>query len=145
MIKKSTTIFFLFAAFILACGQETKKESSQEKSDSTTPMTIHEDISVAEFTSMYDPNKHILLDVRTPEEWNEGHLENAIHINYYQDSFEDEIKKLDRDKSYFIYCKSGGRSGKTLHKFKEIGFVEAYNIEGGITSLKAEGVTIITE
>ncbi len=74
----------------------------------------------------------IILDVRTPEEYKEGYIENALNINFYSDEFNSELRKLDKDKAYLIYCRSGGRSGRTLNMMKQLGFKEVYNIQGGM-------------
>lgn len=74
----------------------------------------------------------VILDVRTPEEFAEGHIENAVNIDFYADTFPDELDVLDRDKTYLIYCQSGGRSGSATRMMKELGFKDVYNMEGGI-------------
>ncbi len=79
----------------------------------------------------------ILLDVRTRDEFNSGHLEGALQIDFFQSNFHDEIKKLDKDKKYFVYCKVGGRSSKAMKYMISIGFKDVCNIEGGIDQLSA--------
>ena len=54
-----------------------------------------------------------LIDVRTPDEWREGVIEKALLINYFDDDFKEQLNKLDKTKPIALYCKSGGRSGKT--------------------------------
>jgi len=85
----------------------------------------------------------IIIDVRTPEEYANGHIENAINLNYYSKTFKDELNKLDRNKTYFIYCRTGGRSGMALDTMKELGFTKVYNMLGGITQWEAEGLPTI--
>ena len=74
----------------------------------------------------------VILDVRTPEEFAEGHIENAVNIDFYADTFPDELDVLDRDKTYLIYCQSGDRSGSAARMMEELGFQDAYNMKGGI-------------
>jgi rhodanese-related sulfurtransferase len=74
----------------------------------------------------------VILDVRTPEEFAEGHIENAVNIDFYADTFPDELDVLDRDKTYLIYCQSGGRSGSAARMMEGLGFQDAYNMKGGI-------------
>ncbi|MEA1963508.1 MAG: rhodanese-like domain-containing protein [Candidatus Aerophobetes bacterium] len=81
-----------------------------------------------------------IIDVRTPEEYANGHIENAINLNYYSKTFRDELDKLDRSKTYFIYCRSGIRSKKALNIMKELGFTKVYNMLGGITQWEAKGL-----
>jgi rhodanese-related sulfurtransferase len=73
-----------------------------------------------------------ILDVRTPEEYEAGYIEDALNIDFYNEGFKSALRKLDRDKAYIIYCRSGNRSGRTLDMMKQLGFKEVYNIEGGM-------------
>jgi len=87
--------------------------------------------------------RFVIMDVRTPEEYAKGHLEKAINLDYRSKTFKDDLNKLDKNKVYLIYCRSGGRSAKVLDIMKELGFTEAYNVLGGITQWEAEGLPII--
>jgi len=87
----------------------------------------------------------IILDVRTPEEFSEEHIENAINLNYYSKTFIDDLNTLDKHKTYLVYCRSGNRSGKALSIMEELGYVEAYNMLDGINRWKAAGLPISTE
>ena len=74
-----------------------------------------------------------LLDVRTSEEnQNDGGIEGAVNIDFYGDSFQAELDKLNKDIPTLVYCRSGGRSGKTAVMMKEKGFKEVYDLEGGM-------------
>jgi len=75
----------------------------------------------------------VILDVRTPGEFSEGHIENAVNLDFHADAFADELESLDKKKTYLIYCRTGGRSGNALKMMKEKGFKDVYNMEGGIT------------
>lgn len=85
----------------------------------------------------------VILDVRTPEEFSRGHLENAVNINYYANNFQKDLAKLDKTKTYLIYCLSGSRSGKALNSMKQLGFARVYNISGGILQWQKEGYRIV--
>ena len=73
-----------------------------------------------------------LIDVRTPAEYNGGHLKNATNININDDSFDEKIAKLDKSKPVLVYCMSGGRSSRAAEKLHTTGFNEVYNLDGGI-------------
>lgn len=94
------------------------------------------DGSIAENVNVEEFSKHLadaqILDVRTPEEWNEGIIEGAIMANFYDDDFEAQLEKLDKEKPVAVYCKSGGRSGQTMEQMNSLGFKEVYNLKGGI-------------
>ncbi len=83
-----------------------------------------------------------LIDVRTPEEFVEGHIENAKMINYKATGFEQEISKLDKNKPVFLYCRSGRRSARAYALFIELGFTEVYDLEGGFNKWKTDGKNI---
>jgi rhodanese-related sulfurtransferase len=87
----------------------------------------------------------VILDVRTPGEYEKGHLKGAVMVNFLKRGFNRKLSKLDRDKAYIVYCKSGGRSAKTLTKMKKRKFREAYNMLGGIRDWTKEGYDIIIE
>lgn len=91
-----------------------------------------EHISVHKFRDMIDDDKYVILDVRTKDEYNEGHVENATLIDFYEDNFMNEIAKLDPEKEYLVYCHSGGRSGKAMNMMGQMGFKNVYNMSGGM-------------
>ena len=84
-----------------------------------------------------------IIDVRTPEEVAGGYIEGAINIDFYADTFEAELGILDKSKVYLIYCRTGGRSGPTLPIMEELGFLEVYDIEGGILAWIEEELPVI--
>ncbi len=110
--------------------------------EKTAAQTI-KDISVKEVYDLIGKNKDnqsfIIIDVRTPEEFANEHIENGLNLDYYSEKFRDELNKLDKEKAYLIYCRSGNRSGKALTIMKELAFREVYNMLGGIIQWKAEG------
>lgn len=77
-----------------------------------------------------NPNPQ-LIDVRTPEEYNGGHIENAKNINWYDADFASQVSTLDKSKPVFVYCKAGGRSAEAAFKLNELGFKNIYNLQGG--------------
>lgn len=85
-----------------------------------------------------DPNAFI-LDVRTPEEVEEGYIPGAANIDIYLgQGFMDEIEKLDKSKNYYVYCRSGNRSGQACAILNSIGIANAYNLEGGFMNWEGE-------
>lgn len=77
-----------------------------------------------------------IIDVRTKEEFEESHIEDAINIDIYSPSFEGAITDLDKTKSYLIYCTSGGRSLQATMFMRKNGFANVENLGGGISSLE---------
>ena len=86
-----------------------------------------------------------LVDVRTPEEHDEGYIANSQNIDYKSPTFDEDIKKLDKTKPVILYCKTGKRSAKCAKKLKEAGFEQIYELEGGITEWKYKGLEVIVE
>jgi len=107
------------------------------------PAQIIKDISVKEAYDMIQKNlenpNFIILDIRTPEEFNSGHIKGAINIDYYAPDFVEQLKSLDKNKTYLIYCRTGHRSGNAKSIFKQLGFREVENMVGGINRWKEEG------
>lgn len=76
----------------------------------------------------------VLIDVRTPSEYESGHIEKAINVDYENSNFESEVKKLDPAKTYFVYCRSGNRSSKAIVIMNNNGIKNIYDLRGGISS-----------
>lgn len=84
-------------------------------------------------------NDPIIIDVRTPQEWEEGVVANALLINIqHTEDFIEKISKMDKSKPYFIYCRSGNRSGQACQYMESIGFTETYNLMGGMLEWTGE-------
>jgi rhodanese-related sulfurtransferase len=85
----------------------------------------------------------VVLDVRTDAEVADGIIENAIHIDIHKgQGFIDEIEALDKSKSYYVYCRSGNRSGQACKIMEQLGFDNAYNLEGGMLEWTGDVVDI---
>jgi rhodanese-related sulfurtransferase len=84
-----------------------------------------------------------LIDVRTPDEFNDGHIENAVNINFMSDDFDTNVAGLNKDKPILVYCKSGGRSAKAAARLKELGFTTISDLEGGISNWTSENKPIV--
>lgn len=80
----------------------------------------------------------VLLDVRTPEEYNEGHLKNAVLLDYNGGLFDSAFMMLAKEKTYLIYCRSGMRSDNAATKMKTAGFKKVYQLKNGIKAWKGD-------
>ena len=133
-------------------GKESKvTEDTLTKEETKEEISIAEDETIAEVTSIsveevYEIIKnnqdYIILDVRTKEEFNEGHLEDAILIPVSE--LESRLDELPKDKSIITYCGSGGRSGNAANILVENGFRKVYDM-GGILDWQEEGYPVICE
>ncbi|MEZ4902018.1 MAG: rhodanese-like domain-containing protein [Spirosomataceae bacterium] len=76
----------------------------------------------------------VILDVRTPAEMRSGHIKGAINIDLMSADFQQKVAKLDKNKTYFVYCRSGNRSGQACKMMGDAGFEHLYNLSGGMMS-----------
>ncbi len=98
------------------------------------------DLSQKEWTEQLENSTNaFLLDVRTPEEVADGYIPNATNIDIHLgQGFLDEIEKLDKSKTYFVYCRSGARSGQACAIMNSVGFENAYNLLGGFMNWEGD-------
>jgi len=87
--------------------------------------------------------KPVLIDIRTPEEYAAGHLENSVLTDYYAPDFKDKLNLLDKSAKYLIYCRSGKRSAAALKIMQELGFKDIHDIAGGINAWIAAGFSVV--
>ncbi|WP_372768036.1 rhodanese-like domain-containing protein [Lutibacter sp.] len=113
------TILLFVAVLGISCNTK-----SQSQTDSISV------ISPTEFKEKAVNNT--IIDVRTPQEFSEGHIEGAVNINFFDATFLEQISKYKKDEPVFIYCKSGNRSGQASKKISDSGFKQIYDLEGGI-------------
>ena len=85
----------------------------------------------------------VVLDVRTPEEFKEGHIEGAVNINLNSKVFKHEIGRLDRQKTYLVYCRTGRRSKEAVRIMQDLGFTNLLLFEGDIVGWKAEKLPLV--
>lgn len=93
----------------------------------------------ARFEKLTKKKNTYVFDVRTPEEYKSGFIDNAVNYNVMDSvAFVSTIASLDRNKKYLLYCQSGRRSGKALVMMKNMGFRKVYHLKGGVTEWKGE-------
>ena len=120
--------FFLFFFFFLSCVYSPNNADKMINLSETEWVKLHD-----------ESEESVIIDVRTDDEFSTGYIEGAVNIDFYMgNKFISEIDKLDKSKSYFIYCKSGARSGQTCELMKQKGFKKVYNLEGGILGWTGE-------
>lgn len=127
-MKTNHLFLFLISLILTSCNGQS----------STAVKTI--DVKTYSDKIKATPNAQI-LDVRTPEEYASGNIENSDNVNWLSDSFVLKTDKYDKTKPVFVYCKSGGRSLKAANKLAELGFTSIYNLEGGILKWEAAGLS----
>jgi thioredoxin 1 len=96
-------------------------------------------LSPSDFEAKMTSASGQLIDVRTPEEFNIDHLANATNLDIYSAKFDSEINKLDKQKTYYVYCQRGGRSANAVEKFHKAGFKNVFELDGGVVNWAKEG------
>ena len=141
---KTSLLTVAVACTMLSCAQS--PSTSETASSAQDTVAIMEDVSNHTFLAlMADKREALLLDVRTPEEWNEGHLAGASHADYWGDeqAFQAAMDAIPRDRPVLVYCAGGGRSGLTAKELIKAGHREVYNLENGISGWVAEGHPVV--
>jgi phage shock protein E len=100
-------------------------------------------VDPVEFSEVIAQPGVIILDVRTPEEFNAGHIENAININVADSNFSSEVSKLDKNATVAVYCRSANRSAVATKEMSELGFTDMYDMQGGIIDWEAAGGPVV--
>jgi thioredoxin len=138
-MKSKNFTFFALLFLLISCKGQNKEVSNTTSEQNAV---ISESIDATVFAEKIKASNTIqLVDVRTPDEFNSKHLQNAVNINFNDSNFESEITKLDKSKPTYIYCLSGGRSGAALSQMKALGFKEVYNMKGGMMKWNALGLS----
>lgn len=142
-MKKLLFIIPLSLSFA-AMSCSTNNEGNSNLTESSVKVqqeneVISKDVDVAEFAELVKNKEGQILDVRTPEEWAEGSIKDAIKMNFFDDNFNTKLAELDKSKPVYVYCKSGGRSGKATKQMKKMGFTAVYNLNGGIGAWNSAG------
>jgi rhodanese-related sulfurtransferase len=130
------TLATILAMIPLACSSEPAVEGQ-----------IILDLSPAEARTMIQENlgqtDFVLLDVRTPSEFAAGHIEGAVLLDFNSGNFQAEAEKLDKNKRYLVYCRTSNRSGQAVNLMKNLGFMEVYDLDGGIVAWEAAGYPVV--
>lgn len=102
-------------------------------------------VNATEFDKLINSVEGIVLDVRTIDEVNEGHIENATNVDFYASDFTDKLNLIRKDVPIYVYCRSGGRSAKVVVEMKDLGFHKVYNLLDGFGAWKSEGFNVVSE
>jgi len=119
---------------------EKAKPNKSEKAPNIDAIQFsYRDISTKEFMEYIHDPKAIVIDVRTPEEYEKGSIANAKNINIRSDDFVNDVSsKAEKNKSLYVFCQSGGRSAKACKLLIDAGYQNVYNLNGGYAALVSE-------
>lgn len=127
-MKKLIAILSISALFLTGCGSSGASVTNQ---------------GAADFAKTITDSSVVVLDVRTPGEFMVGHIANAINIDVEGMQFNADVSKLDKTKTYAVYCHSGRRSGIATSEMSKLGFKTLFNLEGGTGAWSAAGQTLV--
>lgn len=146
------------ALIISACGEnlESAADNPSETADQTAETPAGDGTDAAAGVRLVSPDEAaaivaegrpelVVLDVRTAEEFAEGHLEGATMLDFYQADFADNLAELDRDTPYVLYCRSGNRSGQARTMMADLGFSSVVDVDGGITAWTGAGLPLVAD
>lgn len=105
----------------------------------------YKNVGAAEFKSMMEKSKGVLIDLRTPDEIKKGKIKGALEIDFLSTDIDQKIDKLDKNKTYYVYCQGGGRSADCAELMINKGFKKVINLEKGFSDWKKSGFEIETK
>lgn len=97
------------------------------------------------FKAAIDKDDALLIDVRTTEEFNEGHIEGAANIDWLGGTLLTDVSGIDKTKPVLLYCTSGGRSGEAMEAMKKAGFTDVHDLKGGFLAWEADKQPVISQ
>lgn len=116
--------------------------STDVATDAGAGIRVVDPVAAAEL--LEEEPERIVVDVRTPGEFAQGHLEGARLVDYNAPDFKERIAELDRDESYVIYCRSGNRSAGARQVMEDLGFTDVVDVDGGIIAWNQQGLPTTT-
>jgi rhodanese-related sulfurtransferase len=126
---------------LASCGDSGPADAGAQPS--AQPQWNVQDVDPAAAQKLMAENPNVrVLDVRTPEEYAEGHIKGAINVDFKASGFAGEVAKLDKNKSYIVHCRSGNRSGKSLPVLKQQGFGAIYHLNKGFNAWQEAGMAV---
>lgn len=134
-IKHIPTMLFisLLALWMAGCSSSSKT-------------AIHH-LSARDAQSLITQNRgnpgFVILDIRTPAEFKQGHIAGAAILDYYNPSFRKDLERLDKSKTYLIYCRTGNRTSRTLAMVENMGFYTIYHMQRGIVEWYAQKLPLV--
>jgi rhodanese-related sulfurtransferase len=137
------TLFIAGVGLVCMFGGCLAKQTTSSKAD----LSLIKDVTPVQSNSLIQRNqenaKFVILDVRTPQEYSEGHIAGAVNIDYYASDFKNRVDKLDKTNIYLIYCRTGIRSAAASKIISGLGFKNIYNMMGGITDWQTMGFPVV--
>lgn len=132
MIKNILPVLTAVLFFTFAQSCESHAQSSKGGEAVASAASAYQNIDVATFKKLMSGSNVVVLDVRTPGEIAQGKIAGAMELNFNSPDFAQQTAKLDKSKTYLVYCRSGNRSGQACNIMQQQGFGKLYNLKGGM-------------
>lgn len=136
-----TALAIATVLILSGCGGEDRL-ADQPVPDAVTDEIAPGKVTPAEAATLAAAGVSV-IDVRTPEEFAGGHLEAATLVDFYDETFADQIAALDPGGDYLVYCRSGNRSGQAVALMQQLGFEQVYDLDGGVVAYEAAGLPLV--
>ena len=128
-----TLLILTSSLFLLNACSTPPSHASQESIQTQTKQMHEKHVNAKQAQQLLASSPQVkVIDVRTPKEFSEGHIENAMNIDFKSPTFSKQLSKVDKSTPYLIHCRSGNRSTQSLATFKELEFDTVYHLDGGI-------------
>ena len=142
-MKKFVSLTFVCLPLIATVGCSSSDEASTDETVVGTTMTTQATDTTAPTDAASAPVDNIVIDVRTPGEFAEGHLDGAVNLDLEGGVFEQQFSKLSKDGTYSIYCRSGRRSAVAVQMMKDAGYTFVIDLGGLEDAKAATGLDIV--
>lgn len=141
-LRSFTTLVLLGSALALSACDSTSTvdpvDTAPEK-NAAAPTQIDRIDAKGAAEALASDAKPMVIDIRTPEEFAEGHIEGATMIDFKSPDFESKVSELDRNQTYLLHCRSGARSTASLPTFEKLGFKHILHLDGGFNEWAESG------
>lgn len=133
--------FLLGVLIFSTCNPISNKCLPNEKA---TNVAMAKNLNPVDFKSAIESGEYKLIDIRTSDEFNAGHIKGSVNTDFYKtQEFSNYLDGLDKNEKYLIYCRSGNRSGQALNIMRAKGFKNVSDLQGGINAWLANGFDVI--
>lgn len=125
------TCLILMGLSVIACNSSSTTESKENAAESSSSDPAEHKLDKTTFAADMKKSGAVIIDVRMPQEFEQGHIEGAININFFDPEFKHQLLDLDRDKTYYLYCKNETRSYRSMKFMETNDFKHVYILKGG--------------
>ena len=136
MRRLASALPFVMLLLLAACGAQTPR--NPPAGNAATPIA-YATIDADRFEQMSRQPGVVILDVRSPEEYAQGHIRGAVNIDVGAPDFTQKVAALDKNATYLVHCRSGRRSVQACDNMAGLDFSHLYNLDGGINAWTARG------